>query len=122
MDAQSERIRWIKQTSNPVLIIDYSDLKEDQMIEVLVQSASVIKQNNQRVSIISIYNDRCFVTPKFMRGVETATSELKHLFIKQAVVGLSQVKKMILKGYNYAFDFDIQNFESEEEALKNILS
>jgi hypothetical protein len=56
-----------------------------------------------------------------MRNVEKVTEELKHLFIKQAVIGLSPVKKMILKGYNLLFSLNVQNFDSEEEALKYIL-
>ena len=121
MDALSERIKWIKTVSKSVLRIDYSDLKDDQMLEVLSRAETAIREYNQPISIISIFNDRCFVTPRFMRSVEKATSELKHLFEKQAVVGLSPVKKMILKGYNFAFNFDILNFESEEEALKDLL-
>ena len=116
------RVRFVTTDPPPILIIDYSDLKEDQMIEVLMNSAEVVKEHNKPVMVVSIFNDRCFVTSKFMRQVEQNTSKLQHLLWKQSVVGLSPVKKLILKGYNFMFNFDIQNFDTKEEAIKYLLT
>lgn len=102
--------------------MDYADLKEDAMIQLLTRAAQMIREQNEPFLVISIYNERCFITPKFMRVVETVTKDLYHLIKGQAVVGLTPVKKLILKGYNFFFNFEIKNFDSEEEALNHLLS
>lgn len=113
-----ERVNIISRDGEEILLVDYSDLKEDEMIETVYQAKAILLKRNKAIMILSVYNDHCYATPKFMITIRSETSELMHLMAKQAVVGLSPVKKMILKGYNFLFNKNIKNFDSIEEAIK----
>lgn len=111
--------RIIKISEDPVIyIIDYSNLKEDNMIGLAMKLSEEIKKANQLVRIISTFNDKSYVTPRFMRSVEAITLEVRDLIQGQAVVGLNATKKIILKGYNLMFQQDIRNFETVPEAIE----
>jgi hypothetical protein len=100
-----------------VLVIDYSNLKEAEMIEKAIAAKDLILTENKPVLLLSIYNDKGYATPSFMRTIEKETRVILHLIEKQAVTGLNDTKKILLKGYNFLFQKDIRNFNSLEEAL-----
>jgi hypothetical protein len=111
------RIEHIKVESSEVYIIDYSDCKEAEMIVLVSQLKEKILTGNKKVLILSIINDRCYVTSKFMRHAEKETGEVLHLIEKQATVGLNETKKMILKGYNFLFRKNIKAFDTRDAAF-----
>lgn len=113
----AERINKISE--DPVIyIIDYSNLKEENMIGLVMKLSDEVKKTSQLIRIISIFNDKSYVTPRFMRSVEAITREMRDLIQGQAVVGLNATKKIILKGYNLMFQQDIRNFETLPEAIE----
>ena len=114
-------IERIEANSKVVYIIDYSDCKESEMIDLVIRLKHQIVEGGQSVVILSTFNDGCFATPKFMRHVEEETREALHLIEKQAIVGLSETKKLILKGYNFLFRKNILVFDSKEAALEFLL-
>jgi hypothetical protein len=117
-----ERVRHFTSNEKTIVIADYSDLKEDDMLKVLAHLVKVVVDLNIPVRIISRYNARCYITQRFMRQVEASTKLAMHLIEDQAVVGLTPIKKLILKGYNFMFNFSIQNFDTEEEAIQHLLT
>jgi len=116
-----ERIRQISINSKEIFIIDYSDCKEGEMIDLVSELKRQVIAENMAVRILSVFNDRCYVTPKFMRHAEGATREAIHLIEKQAMIGLNGTKKMILKGYNFLFNTNIKTFNTIEEAMEFLL-
>jgi len=114
-------VREILVSNKKVFIIDYSNQKEAEMIaDVLDLKERIIKQSSPAL-IMTIFNDKSYATPKFMRTVEQTTREVERLLGKQAIVGLNQPKKLILKGYNLLFRKSIRDFDSQEEAMRFLL-
>jgi hypothetical protein len=108
-----ERINKISE-SPVIYLIDYSNLNEDNMIGLALKLSEEVKKANQVAQFISIYNDKSYATPRFMRSVEAATSEVQNLIQDQAML----TKKIILKGYNLMFQRNFRSFETVPEAIE----
>lgn len=118
-----DRLRIDIYKSKEILIIDVSDLKEDEMITLLKRYRDKIIAENIPRLILAIFNDKSYVTPKFMEAVyKYRIDEFQPLFLKQAVVGLNQPKMMILKGFNLFLNRKLTPFNSKEEALDYLIS
>lgn len=116
------RIEKITKDGRDIFIIDYSDCKEYQMISLIQTLKKQVLLFDKPVSILSVFNDKSYATPAFMREIKAATRETIHLLDREAVVGLSDTKKMILKGYNFLFNKNIQAFDTREIAIHHILN
>ena len=92
------------------------------MIDLLIEFRTLLITNGTPQLILSIFNDRSYATPKFMQAFRTVKREEAIALIeKQAVVGLSDTKKLILKGYNFIFNRSIPAFDSTREAIDYLL-
>ncbi len=87
------------------------------MIEKVIAAKDTILAGNAPVLLLSIFNDKSYATPLFMRTIERETKAILPLLDKQAVTGLNTTKKMLLKGFNFLFRWNIQNFDTVEEAI-----
>lgn len=116
-----DRIRKITRNNKEIVIIDYSDCKEAEMIDLLSELKRQLLSHNKPIILLSIFNSKSFATPNFMREARVATHETIHLLEKRAMVGLSETKKMILKGYNFLFNTNIKTFNTIEEAMEFLL-
>ncbi len=104
-----------------VYLIDYSDLKVGEMVNLLQQAEKKVWAENIKCYFISVFNDRNFATPSFMREAERVTSDADHLIQHQAIVGLNSTKKIILKGFNLLLNQDYKSFDSVDDALQHLL-
>jgi hypothetical protein len=101
-----------------VLIVDFSNAKEPEMIERLLEAREFALRENKKVLVLNIFNSRNYITPRFMRQGESVYTETCHLLRKEmAVVGLSTVQKMILKGFVMLGNRKLKGFDSVEEAI-----
>lgn len=100
-----------------VFILDYSDCTEPKMISRLQNLQGYIETENKPVLLLSVFNEKNFVSLSFMQEAKKATGSVLHLLDKQAIVGLTDIKKMLLKTYNFMFNRNIQNFDSIDAAL-----
>ncbi len=114
-------IRKIVKNQQEIFVIDYTNLTESQMMAVASEGKRQLLANNKRVPVLTIFNHKSYVTPAFMRHSERETKEVIHLVKDVAFIGLSPVKKMILKGYNFLFQKSFLAFDSEEEAIAHLL-
>ena len=83
-----------------ILVVDYSDLKEAGMIELLMEVKDVLAKENKPQLILNYFNSRNYLTPAFMNQAKKISIEYSHLVGKRAIVGINDVKKFILKGLN----------------------
>jgi hypothetical protein len=104
-----------------ILVIDYSNRKEAEMLKRITALGELIKKENKHVLMLAIFNDKSFATPTFMRQNEKVTREVGHLIEKKALIGLNDAKKIILEGQNKLFNSNCQSFESMEEAVQYLL-
>jgi len=84
------------------------------MISLVEEGAQILLASNKPLLLLSIYNDQVYATPKFMNVVREETAKFIHMLEKQAIVGLSDTKKIILNGYNLSFKRNVRSFNSKE--------
>src|SRR5579871_5454883 len=111
-------ISKVSMNNREILVVDYSNKSEKQMLDLVMEAKKAILADNRPVLLLSIYNDKSYATPKFMMALRQETPEVLHLIRNQAVVGLNATKKMILKGYNFLFRRNIRAFDTADEAIK----
>ncbi len=101
-----------------ILVVDYSSSKEAEMIDIVTQARNIVVSEGNMVRLLSMFDEKNYATPKFMRHVEKELFTLEHRIERHAVTGLTTVKLMILKGLNMMLKNEIRHFNSREEALE----
>lgn len=114
-------IKELHKTDKDLYVVDHSDCSAEEMIKGIAELGRRIRSENRPAMILSIFNDRAYITAGFMKMAEEENLELSHLIDKQAIVGLNDIKKMILKGFNLTLRRNVRNFDSEDEAMKFLL-
>jgi hypothetical protein len=116
-----ERVRLELYKDKTILIVDYSNCKESLMIEAVDRAKFLLQGENRPTSVISIFNNKNFLTTNYIRHLEKELNEVEYLIQKNAVIGLSEVQKWILKGVNLWTKKQIRNFDSFDKALEYLL-
>jgi hypothetical protein len=105
-----------------ILVIDYSNCKEAEMIERLTYAKALVESENKPVLVLNLLNEKTYVTPNFVRLAEKINTERPELIYRQSVVGLTKVQKMILKGFNmFTAKKELKNFDTTTEALNYLV-
>ncbi len=110
-------IKKIRMGEREILSIDFSGLKEKQMIDLANESLKVVLEDNHSVFALTTFDSKNFTTPTVMRHFEDVNRQMLHLIKKQGIVGLTPMKKIILKGFNLILARDFKAFDTREEAL-----
>lgn len=87
------------------------------MIEIFERAKSLALAEDKHVVVLNIFNNKTFVSRKFMRHIEQHLLAVDRLIDKQAIIGLSTIQDWILKGMNLWYDTGIRKFDSLNEAL-----
>lgn len=114
-------IRIIDVNKLSIIVIDYSNCKEREMIELVDRVRPLITEERSPILLLSNFHNT-YVTPAFMRHAEKEVDAVKHLIVKSAFIGLNTPKKMILKGFNLFLNRDYRAFESEQEAIDYLVT
>ena len=117
-----ERLKTIKYKTKEILEIDYSDLKEAGMITLISDAKRLILEQQKPVLLLSIFNNKNFASPKFVRHIETELKVAEHLIKKNAIVGLSSIQLWIVKGINRWHKRQLHPFNSKDDALEFLVS
>lgn len=105
-----------------VLCVDYSGLREAEMVKLMEESRDLVVTANEPTLVLIQFDSKSYVTPVFMRRAEQINKELGGLIKDQAFVGLTEVKKFILKGFNLFLGKNYKAFDTKEEALQHLVS
>lgn len=111
------RIQKIQINNQEILVIDYSGLRQDQMIELGDLALAQALADNARFRLLSIFNERNYLTPRVMNHQRKILKQAIHLADKVAIIGLNPIKKIILNGINSIMGSDFKSFATREEAL-----
>ena len=105
-----------------ILVVDYTGCKSDQMIQIFDQAKYEVLAKGKMCRILTDLSNT-YITPNFMRHAEREMLEVKHLIIKNAFIGMSQPKRMILRGFSLLMGKkDFVAFDTEKEALEYLLN
>lgn len=111
------RIQKIQINNQEILVIDNSDLRQDQMIELGDLALAQALADNARFRLLNIFNERNYLTPQVMNHQRKILKQAIHLADKVAIIGLNPIKKIILNGINLIMGSDFKSFATREEAL-----
>lgn len=115
-------LSYIQVSGKEIVYVDYSGCKTDQMLSIFDQTKREILAKGVRCRILTDFNNT-YITPEFLRHAEKEMPEVKHLIIKNAFIGMSRPKRMILKGFVLLMRKpDFVAFDTEKEALEYLLS
>ena len=90
------------------------------MMELGTAATRALLVGGQQQLVLTCYRDT-FTTPAYVRHMEKLAPQVKHLILRNALVGLNTAKMMILKGFNLVAGTDFRPFASEREALCYLL-
>lgn len=107
-----DRLKMVLHKGKEIVMLDYSDLKEEEMIQLLSYARDRILEEGKLVLVGSIFNQKNFVTPKYMRFTESVLKETERLIVKNSITGISQMQIWILKGINMWYSRKIQVFNT----------
>lgn len=113
-----DRVRKMTFNGTEILILDYSGGSGEKLIAIFEEARKLALAENKPCAILSIFDHKTFISPSFVRHVETHLGEVDHLIDKQAIIGLSKIQEWILKGVNLWYRRQILSFETKEKALE----
>jgi hypothetical protein len=111
------RIKTIVVQGKSIIVVDYAGCKEDEMLALAALAKATIQSDDSLKLVISRYTNM-YITPRFVRFFENETNEVKPFLKKNALIGLNEPKKIILKAFNFFMGTDFRAFDTEKEALE----
>lgn len=116
------QIIHITKNGKPIIHSNLRATKDTEMVALINAETDRIMEANQPFRIIVDVTDS-FTTPKFMQAAYSFASRTKGLMICGAILGISGVKKVLLKGYNrVASPHVMEPFDSFDEAVAYVTS
>ncbi|HEY5918404.1 MAG TPA: hypothetical protein VIU13_13405 [Chryseolinea sp.] len=88
-----EGLKKIVYKNREILIIDYLDYKESGMIDLVTAARELILKENKKVLLLSILNDKTYLSPRFIRHVDKELTAAEQLIERNAATGLSNVQQ-----------------------------
>ncbi len=114
------RLKNIVLQGHTIIVVDYAGCKEEEMLTLAARAKEAIKVDASPKLVISRYSNM-YITPRFVRFFENETNEVKPFLKKNALIGLNEPKKVILKAFNFFMGTDFRAFDSEREALEFLI-
>jgi hypothetical protein len=123
MVMRMEPVHTITYKGRQILVLDYSDRKPDEMIELIKQAQRLLQANDWRdVLLLSILNKKNYITPAVVRQIEVSLRTEEHRIKRNVVVGLSQIQIWIIKGVNLWYKQGLVHKNTVDEALEYLVS
>jgi hypothetical protein len=111
------QIVYLKVNGKDIIHSDLKSTKDDEMAAIINAETKRIVEKGERFRIIVDVTDS-YTTPKFMKAAYDFANDSKHLMICGAIIGITGVKKILLKGYNrFASPHIMEPFDTMEEAI-----
>jgi hypothetical protein len=114
------RIKSIILQGKSIIVVDYAGCNEDEMLALAALAKEAVKSEGTLKLVISRYSNM-YITPRFVRFFENETNEVKPFLKKNALIGLNEPKKIILKAFNFFMGTDFRAFDTEKQALEFLL-
>ena len=111
-----QRVTKIFHQTKEIILIDYSNCREEEMINIVTDAKDMILIGNKPCLLVSIFCNN-YVTRKFMMHLEAELKAAEHLIKKNTITGISETQKWILKGVNLWYKKKIYDFSTLTEAL-----
>tara|TARA_Y100001949_G_C15783468_1_gene241691 strand:+ start:57 stop:416 length:360 start_codon:yes stop_codon:yes gene_type:complete len=116
-------VSTINYKNKRIVFIDYTDCKtKEEMIATLREAAELFKASPEKVLSLSDFTD-AFGSKEFMDESKRLSVEvLRAKTEKAALLGITGIKKVLLKGFNAFSTNKLVPFDTKEEALEYLVS
>jgi hypothetical protein len=116
-----DRVQKIQYKDKEILYIDYHDLVgDDKMIATLNAAEHVILSDNEpHLQLVNFTN--AFATPGYMAAAKKFGNKTQHLTSKSAIIGITGVKALLLKSYNFVSGEKLKAFGTLEQAKEYLV-
>lgn len=116
------KVQWVSHKGKKILFTDYEGTKtQEEMIVILNESIQIAKKTPG--TILGLVNIRdSAVGPDYMKEAKEQGKALAHKREKSAIIGVTGLKGMLLKGFNLFTGSTLKSFNTKEEALDYLVS
>jgi hypothetical protein len=108
-------INWITYKGKEILFIDYKGLGLDESLETLDQAGKAIAGSKDKILILVDTRD-AYTSAEFMSRLKESGKEMGSKMEKQAIVGITGLKAILLDAYNRFTGSALRPFSTLEEA------
>ncbi len=119
--AHDNRFRKIVHNGKDIFLVDYSGLKEAEMISLTNRHRDVVVEEKRPSYFIANY-EATYGTSDYMKAAHEFTKATKPYIQKGAFLGIKGPKVALLKGVTYFLKVHFRSFENEEDALEFLIS
>lgn len=111
-------IEWIEHNGKKILYSCYSNLSEDEMIGVIEEQAEICKKSDQKLLLLDDFRDSTGSSNFINRTKELGKTIINDKTKKNAILGVTGLKKALLKAYVALTGADIRPFNTKKDALE----
>lgn len=115
--AIDERLKILTDNNVRYIFVDYTGLKEKEMIELIIKHQDLAIQTG--LPFIADFNDT-YVTTGYMTYAKNFVVATQDIVDKGAFLGVNQVKSFILKAVLLTYGVNYQSFETKDAAIQFI--
>ena len=114
---------WIEFKGKKILYINYRGVKDkDVSLSILRKAVEIERKSPGNLLILQNY-EGTFANNEFMFEVKKLGKEVKNKVKKNALVGISGIKKILLRAYiAFSGEKSIKTFNTEEEGKEWLIS
>jgi acyl CoA:acetate/3-ketoacid CoA transferase alpha subunit len=114
-------VRGINVYGQDIIWVDYEGCKTpEQMIQIFDEALDFLMKKNEQSLMLTSFKNTSIPSP-FLHHVQEQTPRVAHLIKRNACIGMSNTKKLILNGISKSSGFNHIAFDSEHEAIKFLL-
>lgn len=110
----SERLTIQEHNRSQIIFVDYTGLKENEMIDLVNQHLALTLKT--KLNFLADFHDT-FATPGYMVHGRRFVETTKDIVDRGAFLGIDPVKAWILRGILSDYPVNYKSFESVDEAI-----
>ncbi|MBN1143723.1 MAG: hypothetical protein JXA72_04845 [Bacteroidales bacterium] len=118
--------KFIEYKGKPIYYIDYSNIKTSEEFLAIIKSTNAfrekLKHDGMKDLLMLVNISGSFVYGDVLAEIKKAASQTKELIAKEAIVGITGSKKILLKILQSFAKMDFRIFDTEEEAKDWLVS
>lgn len=116
------RMNWINYKGKEILYDDYSGLTGDEMAKLIPVITHLTFESGKKDILLIVDVSNAFANKAAVNQFGESGTISKHLLTKTAVLGITGVKKILLKVVNRVTSLNAKPFSSAEEAKEYLIS
>lgn len=122
----NQRAKFIDCKGKPIYYVDYSNIKTSEEFLAIIKSTNAfrekVKRDGMKDLLMLVNISGSFVYGDVLAEIKEAASLTKELIAKEAIVGITGSKKILLKILQSFSKMDFKIFDTEAEAKEWLVS